>query len=198
MGAEVIKIEAPGQGDPGRTSELHTVLGQAKKAIILDLKKPEAVDIAKALVARADVLVENFATGVMDRLGLSFDALRAENPRLVYACVRGFGDPSTGRSPYADWQAYDVVAQAIILQQQFEPWCMRRTINIIGAAITEDVIRPLRDNPVVPHVADEMGEIVVVNQLSVAKNAGFLAEKFLDFLPMQFDLGAKFLTGIEK
>ncbi len=91
MGAEVIKIEAPGQGDPGRTSELHTVLGQAKKAIILDLKKPEAVDIAKALVARADVLVENFATGVMDRLGLGAADLRAVNPTLIYVSASGLG-----------------------------------------------------------------------------------------------------------
>ena len=75
MGAEVIKIEAPGRGDPGRASELHSVLGQAKRSIVLDLKKPEAVAIAKALAAKSDVLVENFATGVMDRLGLGAEAL---------------------------------------------------------------------------------------------------------------------------
>src|SRR3954463_8490758 len=54
MGAEVIKVEAPGRGDPGRASELHTVLGQAKKAIVLDLKQPEAIAAAKALAAKAD------------------------------------------------------------------------------------------------------------------------------------------------
>src|SRR4026207_1867304 len=70
MGAEVIKIEAPGRGDPGRASELHSVLGQAKRSMVLDLKKPEAVDLARRLAARSDVLIENFATGVMDRLGL--------------------------------------------------------------------------------------------------------------------------------
>ncbi|MDR3533579.1 MAG: CoA transferase [Rhodopila sp.] len=91
MGAEVIKIEAPGRGDPGRGSELHTVLGQAKKGIVLDLKKPEAIEIAKALAAKADVLVENFATGVMDRLGLGADALRAVNPRLIYVSASGLG-----------------------------------------------------------------------------------------------------------
>src|SRR6516225_1735149 len=69
MGAEVIKIEAPGRGDPGRASELHTVLGQAKRSVVLDLKKKEAVAIARALAAKSDVLIENFATGVMDRLG---------------------------------------------------------------------------------------------------------------------------------
>jgi crotonobetainyl-CoA:carnitine CoA-transferase CaiB-like acyl-CoA transferase len=91
MGAEVIKIEAPGQGDPGRASELHSVLGQAKKAIVLDLKQPEAVAAAKALAANADVLVENFATGVMDRLGLGAEALRAVNPRLIYVSASGLG-----------------------------------------------------------------------------------------------------------
>ena len=70
MGADVIKVEAPGSGDPGRGSELHTVLGQAKKAIVLDLKKPEAVEIARAQAAKSDILIENYATGVMDRLGL--------------------------------------------------------------------------------------------------------------------------------
>ena len=78
MGAEVIKIEAPGRGDPGRASDLHTVLGQAKKAIVLDLKNPDAVAVAKALAARSDVLVENFATGVMDRLGLGADHCRRQ------------------------------------------------------------------------------------------------------------------------
>jgi crotonobetainyl-CoA:carnitine CoA-transferase CaiB-like acyl-CoA transferase len=91
MGAEVIKIEAPGRGDPGRLSEIHTVLGQAKKAIVLDLKKPEAVAVARSLAANADVLVENFATGVMDRLGLGAEALRAVNPGLIYVSASGLG-----------------------------------------------------------------------------------------------------------
>jgi crotonobetainyl-CoA:carnitine CoA-transferase CaiB-like acyl-CoA transferase len=91
MGAEVIKIEAPGRGDPGRASELHTVLGQSKRGIVLDLKKPEAIAAARRLAARADVLVENFATGVMDRLGLGADALREVNPGLIYVSASGLG-----------------------------------------------------------------------------------------------------------
>jgi crotonobetainyl-CoA:carnitine CoA-transferase CaiB-like acyl-CoA transferase len=91
MGAEVIKIEAPGPGDPGRASELHSVLGQAKKSIVLDLKKPEAVAIAKALAGKSDVLVENFATGVMDRLGLGAEALDAAAPNLIYVSASGLG-----------------------------------------------------------------------------------------------------------
>ncbi|MFI4948036.1 MAG: CoA transferase [Alphaproteobacteria bacterium] len=91
MGAEVIKVEAPGRGDPGRASELHTVLGQAKRSVVLDLKKPDAIALARALAAKSDVLVENFATGVMDRLGLGADELRAVNPNLVYVSASGLG-----------------------------------------------------------------------------------------------------------
>ncbi len=107
MGAEIIKVEAPGRGDPGRTSELHTVLGQAKRGIVLDLKKPEAVAIARALAAKSDVLVENFATGVMDRLGLGADALAALNPDLLYVSASGLG--RTG--PEARAVAYGTILQ---------------------------------------------------------------------------------------
>ena len=93
MGADIIKVEAP-RGDPGRASELHSVLGQAKRAIVLDLKQPKAVAIARALAAHCDVLVENFATGVMDRLGLGAEALHAINPALLYVSASG---------PWADW-----------------------------------------------------------------------------------------------
>ena len=91
MGAEVIKVEAPGAGDPGRASELHTVLGQAKRSVVLDLKKPQAVEIARALAAKSDILIENFATGVMERLGLGAEALKAVNPDLIYVSASGMG-----------------------------------------------------------------------------------------------------------
>ncbi|HXP06513.1 MAG TPA: CoA transferase [Stellaceae bacterium] len=107
MGAEVLKVEAPGRGDPGRTSELHTVLGQAKKGIVLDLKKPEAIAIARDLAARCDVLVENFATGVMDRLGLGAAELQALNPDLIYVSASGMG--RTG--PEAQAVAYGTLLQ---------------------------------------------------------------------------------------
>ena len=107
MGAEIIKIEAPGRGDPGRGSELHTVLGQAKRCIVLDLKKPDAIAVARALAAKSDVLVENFATSVMDRLGLGADALRQVNPNLVYVSASGLG--RTG--PEARAVAYGTLLQ---------------------------------------------------------------------------------------
>jgi crotonobetainyl-CoA:carnitine CoA-transferase CaiB-like acyl-CoA transferase len=107
MGAEVLKIEAPGRGDPGRASELHSVLGQGKRSIVLDLKKPEAIAVARALAAKSDVLVENFATGVMDRLGLGAEALQALNPDLLYASASGLG--RTG--PEAHAVAYGTLLQ---------------------------------------------------------------------------------------
>jgi crotonobetainyl-CoA:carnitine CoA-transferase CaiB-like acyl-CoA transferase len=125
QGADVIKIEplggdyvrfgAPFHPDDGERaySGYFASVNRNKKSVALDLKTPEGRDIVIRLCRDADAVVENFRVGVMDRLGLSFEVLAAENPRLVYACVRGFGDPATGRSPYADWQAYDVVAQAI-------------------------------------------------------------------------------------
>ncbi len=107
LGAEVIKVEAPGPGDPGRGSELHTVLGQAKKAIVLDLKRPQGVEIARRLAAECDVVIENFATGVMDRLGLGAAGLQALNPDLTYISASGLG--RTG--PEAKAVAYGTLLQ---------------------------------------------------------------------------------------
>ena len=124
-GAEVIKIESA-QGDTSRTNGpfrdddpehlwagYFVSLNRNKKSVQLDLKSQSGKDDFRRLAATADVVVENFRPGVMDRLGLSYESLSAENPRLVYAAIRGFGDPRTGDSPYADWPSYDVVAQAM-------------------------------------------------------------------------------------
>jgi crotonobetainyl-CoA:carnitine CoA-transferase CaiB-like acyl-CoA transferase len=107
MGADVIKIEAPGRGDPGRASELHTVLGQAKRSVVLDLKNEKAVGVARELAAKSDVLIENFATGVMERLGLGAEVLRALNPDLMYVSASGLG--RTG--PEAQAVAYGTLLQ---------------------------------------------------------------------------------------
>ena len=124
-GAEVIKIEGP-EGDvtrsagPYRDGDNVRSLGgyfqsvnRNKRSICLDLKSPEGKRIFKELVRTADAVTENFRAGVMDRLGLSYETLREINPRLVYGALRGFGDRRTGHSPYHDWPAYDVVAQAM-------------------------------------------------------------------------------------
>ncbi|CUH46978.1 CoA transferase [Ruegeria atlantica] len=124
-GAEVIKIEA-GTGDTSRGNGpfrdddpehswagYFVSLNRGKKSIQLDLKSDEGKEQFRALAATSDVIVENFRPGVMDRLGLSYETLAEANPRIVYAAIRGFGDPRTGTSPYSDWPSYDVVAQAM-------------------------------------------------------------------------------------
>ncbi|WP_282119694.1 CoA transferase [Ruegeria atlantica] len=124
-GAEVIKIEA-GTGDTSRGNGpfrdddpdhnwagYFVSLNRGKKSIQLDLKSDGGKNQFRALAATADVIVENFRPGVMDRLGLSYETLAELNPRIVYAAIRGFGDPRTGTSPYAHWPSYDVVAQAM-------------------------------------------------------------------------------------
>lgn len=125
QGAEVIKVEplegdATRAGGPFRADDTLQLYGgyfasvnRNKKSIALDLKSPEGNAILIRLCKSADAVVENFRAGVMDRLGLSYEMLRQENPKLVYASIRGFGDPRTGRSPYTDWPAYDPVAQAM-------------------------------------------------------------------------------------
>ena len=124
-GAEVIKIEGP-EGDtsrsngPWRADDTHhewagyfVSLNRGKKSIMLDLKSEDAKAIVWDLVRSSHVLVENFRPGVMERLGLGYEELAKLNPGLVYATVRGFGDPRSGESPYASWPSYDVVAQAM-------------------------------------------------------------------------------------
>ncbi|MGB4861700.1 MAG: CoA transferase [Tepidiformaceae bacterium] len=125
LGADVVKIEPP-EGDFSRYSEPYpegdterafggyfASINRNKRGVMLDLKEEGSLDKVLALVDGADAVVENFRVGIMDRLGLSYETLRERNPRLVYAAIRGFGDPRTGTSPYADWPSYDVVAQAM-------------------------------------------------------------------------------------
>jgi len=125
QGAQVIKIEPP-EGEICRAAgpfrpddELQQLggyfhsIGRNKESVVLDLKTAEGKAALIALVRDADAIVENFRSGVMDRLGLSYETLKEVNPRLVYGCLRGFGDVRTGASPYADWPAFDVVAQAM-------------------------------------------------------------------------------------
>jgi crotonobetainyl-CoA:carnitine CoA-transferase CaiB-like acyl-CoA transferase len=102
MGAEVIKVEAPDKPDTGRISELHDVLGQSKLALSIDLKAPGALDAVRRLLARTDVVVENFATGVMERLGLGYQDLRAIRPDMILLSASGLG--RTG--PGSEWVAY--------------------------------------------------------------------------------------------
>ena len=118
LGAEVIKVEMPGKGEPERLAMPMTPKREAyqflsynrgKKSITLNLKSPKGLEIARKLAATADVLVENFATGVMERLGLGYEELSKINPRLIYASISGFGHTGPRRNDVC----YDVVGQAM-------------------------------------------------------------------------------------
>jgi len=125
MGADVIKVEPPAgdftrsggpftKGDTDRHyGGYFASVNRSKRGIVLDLRDDADRATFVDLVRTADVVVENFRAGVLDRLGLGYDDLAAVNPKLVYAAVRGFGDSRTGESPYVDWPAFDVVAQAM-------------------------------------------------------------------------------------
>src|SRR4051812_37144793 len=116
LGAEIIKLETPEGGDmmrsrPPLRNGASTSFGQlntGKKSVILDLKRPEALEIVRRLVATADVLVENFRPGVMQRFGLDYPALKAVKPDLVYCAISGYGQ--TG--PSAELPAYAPVIHA--------------------------------------------------------------------------------------
>jgi CoA:oxalate CoA-transferase len=118
LGAEVIKIEKPGTGDLTRTrapltkareSGTYIMLNRGKKSITLNLKKPKGLNICKELVKKVDVIVENFSTGTMEKLGLSSKELLDINPGLIYASLSAFGH--TG--PYRKEIGYDPIAQAM-------------------------------------------------------------------------------------
>lgn len=117
MGARVIKIEQPGRGDdtrawgppfPGGESAYYLSINRNKESLSLDLKHPAAREVIRALVERADVLVENFRPGTVERLGFSYEQLKEGHPRLIYCSISGFGQ--TG--PRRDAPGYDSVVQA--------------------------------------------------------------------------------------
>jgi CoA:oxalate CoA-transferase len=116
-GAEILKIEKPGIGDmtrewpPIRNGEsgYYAAINRNKKSVSLDITKDKGKEIFKELVKTADVVVDNFRPGTMDRLGLGFDVLRAINPRIILAEGSGFGQ----YGPLKDRAAYDVIAQAM-------------------------------------------------------------------------------------
>ena len=116
LGAEVVKVENPKSGDPGRQinpppgQDAHYFLqyNANKKSLTVNLKDPGGLDLVKRLAAKADVFIENFAPGAIERLGLGADVIRAINPAIIYAQVKGFG----AGSPFENNLAFDMIAQA--------------------------------------------------------------------------------------
>lgn len=124
LGAEVIKVEPPGSGEPARageprvtdasgrrvgTSFLRFNLG--KRSIAVDIKRPEGIELIHSIVSQFDVVCENLGPGRPDKLGLGYDTLAALNPRLIYLSISGFGQ--RGDSPYRTWPAMAGVAEAM-------------------------------------------------------------------------------------
>ncbi|WP_225887689.1 formyl-CoA transferase, partial [Streptomyces canus] len=116
LGADVVKVEAPG-GDitrrqlrdvPDADSLYFTMLNCNKRSITLNTKTERGRQILTALIRGADVMVENFAPGAVERMGFTWERIREINPRIVYASIKGFGD-----GPYTAFKAYEVVAQAM-------------------------------------------------------------------------------------
>jgi formyl-CoA transferase len=115
LGATVVKVEQPGVGDPGRHTEAGVgdsiyflSFNSNKRSLALNLKSEEGRRIFLDLVARYDVVVENFTLGTMEDMGLGYDVLKAHNPRIIYATIKGFGTSG----PYRYFKSYDMVAQA--------------------------------------------------------------------------------------
>ncbi len=117
LGAEVVKVENPKLGDPGRSavfgspdkdSHYFLIFNANKKSITVDLKTPEGTKLVLDLAAKADVMVENFAPGAIERLGLGYDVVAKINPGIIYAQVKGFGEGS----PFESGLAFDMIAQA--------------------------------------------------------------------------------------
>lgn len=117
LGADVLKIEVPGRGDDARAygpyengeSMYYANLNRNKKGITLNLKSEKGKELFLKLVKDADILLENYRPGVMDRLGLGYDVLKEVNPRLIYGAVSGFGS----YGPYSDRPGYDIISQGM-------------------------------------------------------------------------------------
>jgi len=117
MGADVIKIEIPGKGDDTRKygpfkngeSMYYANVNRSKKSITLNLKSAEGKALFLEMVKKADVVVENYRPGVMDKLGLGYDVLSKTNDQIVYVAISGFGS----YGPYSDRPGYDIIAQAM-------------------------------------------------------------------------------------
>ncbi|MEY2571497.1 MAG: hypothetical protein QOE63_1847 [Acidimicrobiaceae bacterium] len=155
LGADVIKVEAPGLGDvmrytgtsSGGMSALFATCNRSKRSVVIDLKTPEGVDSMLRLLDAADVFVTNTRPGVTDRLGIGEGVVRARNPRLVYVALTGFG----AVGPYKDRPAYDTVVQAFA-----------------GAPVVQHDLRTGQPRPIRTFLADKITSYTAVQGVLAA------------------------------
>ena len=105
QGADVIKVERPG-GDPARNEPAFATWNRGKRSVVLDLKTPEGQAAAQALAKKADIVIENYRPGVADRLGIGYQTLTKDNPRLLYVSIPGFGEDSPTATSAAGRASY--------------------------------------------------------------------------------------------
>jgi formyl-CoA transferase len=115
LGADVVKVESPAGGDPGRgmrgeddDAEYFVVWNSNKRSVAIDLRKPEGREVLLKMVPHYDVFVENYGPGVIEKLDITYDVMKAINPGIIYARIKGFGLDG----PWADYKCYDMVGQA--------------------------------------------------------------------------------------
>ncbi len=178
MGARVIKVEKPG-GDDSRGMPPHFVKGtssyfmsinRGKESIVLDLKTAAAREVLLKLVAKADIVVENNRPGVLDRLGLTFDAFKQANPRIVLCSISGFGQDG----PYRDLPAYDMIVQA-----------MSGGMSITG----EPSGKPVRSGvPIGDMCAGMTGALAAVSALHAARATGVAQHADVAMLDVQVSM----------
>ena len=165
LGADVVKVERPGSGDPFRAfrnglySSHFKAHNRNKRSIALDYTKPEGLETLQVLVGTADVVVVNSRPGVADKLGIGYEALREFNPRLIYCAITGFG----ADGPYANRPAFDNVGQAL------SGWSSRHRkdddARVVGPAIAD---------PITGHYA-ALGILAALHERSLSGN-GHLVE----------------------
>lgn len=193
LGADVVKVEQPGGGDLARELGMDEALSArkmgisflapnpGKRSITLDLKSAEGKEILKRLAAGADVLVENFRPGVMDRLGLGYEVLKGENPRLIYCAISGFGQDG----PLRDRPAYDQIIQGF-----------SGAMSITGDAASA----PLRAGwPVADTVGGLTAAMAITAALNAPERGAFIDVAMLDSLiaTMGWAVSNLLIGGIE-
>ncbi|MCY3623403.1 MAG: CoA transferase [Gammaproteobacteria bacterium] len=112
LGADVVKVERPGHGDPGRgiggSSEYFMVWNSNKRSVVIDLSKPDGRQLLFDMLPNYDVFVENYGPGVVEKLGIDYDAFKAVKPDIIYGRIKGFGTSG----PWSDYKCFDMVAQS--------------------------------------------------------------------------------------